>query len=432
MKTNRRKFISSAVTGGLGAATLSLYGSQPTNASPLPEDLRARYAKIDAVLKLPVLKTELFASPVIIESIEFLRDRNNFLCRVRSNDGAEGMSAGHGSISKKSWPVMSSLIERFSGKDARDLDALIPTEIHGKSGGIPHNVQLATLEIAILDMLGNTAKKPIGQLIGEIRRPWISVYQGSQFVELRALPPEESLERVKKDLLVSKAKAIKMRAGGGGGLDGDNAPGRTEKLIRMARETFGTDMVLMCDGNNNYSAEGAIRIGKILQEYNYHWWEEPVPFGWHDELKMVKEALNIKVASGESESYTSTFRWLVANDAIDILQQDILYFGGIIRSMRVARMAEVFGKNIAPHITNNGLGYLYMLQLISACPNAEEYQEFQLFTTKDANGDSIPIESKTGDPFASHDGKLKVPTGSGLGIAIDPDYVKKHKVVKHW
>lgn len=432
MKTNRRKFISSAVTTGLGAATLSSCGTNVSNAGPVPEDLRARYAKLDAVVKLPVLKKELLSSPVIIESVELLRDRDNFLCRVRSKDGAEGMSAGHGSISKSNWPVVSSLAQRFTGKDARDLDELIPTTIHGKSGGIPYNVQLATIEIAILDMLGNTAGKPIGQLIGEIRNPRIKVYQGSQFVELRAMPPEESLERVKNDLLVSKAKAIKMRAGGGGVLDGDNAPGRTEKLIRMARETFGDDMVLMCDGNNNYSAEGAIRMGKILEEYNYYWWEEPVPFLWNDELKMVSDALNIKVASGESDSHVNTFRWLLANDAVDILQQDTLYFGGIIRSMRVARMAEAFGKNIAPHITNNGLGYLYMMQIISACPNAEKYQEFQLFTTKDANGDSIPIESKTGDPFVSYDGELKVPTGPGLGIVIDPGYVKKHKPIKEW
>lgn len=118
-------------------------------------------------------------------------------------------------------------------------------------------------------------------------------------------------------------------------------------------------------------------------------------------------------------------------DDVNICQQDILYFGGMIRSMRVARMAAEFGKVIAPHITNNGLGYIYMLQLISACPNADKYQEFQLFTTKDANGNEIPIESKT-KPIISEDGVIAVPTGSGLGIVIDPDYVKKHKVVKDW
>ena len=288
------------------------------------------------------------------------------------------------------------------------------------------------MEIAILDMLGNTANKPIGHLIGEILNPRIKIYQGTRVVELRRLPPEESLELIKQDLLESKAKAIKMRAGGGGLLDGDNAPGRTEKLIRMARETFGDKIVLGCDGNGNYSRDGAIRIGKILEEYNYKWWEEMVPFGWYDDLKKVNDALKIKIYTGESESHISTFRWLIANDACDTVQPDQLYFGGLIRSMKVARMAAAFGKEIVPHTTQYGLGYIYMLHFISACSNAGQYQEFDLFSTRDANGNQIPIEYKSGDPITSYDGVLKVPTGSGLGIIIDPDYVKKHTVVNNW
>ncbi|GAA4412816.1 mandelate racemase/muconate lactonizing enzyme family protein [Nibrella viscosa] len=394
-------------------------------------DILARYDSLDEVLKRPVLRKELFSAPVIIDTIELLRDRNNFLVRVRSKEGAEGIAAGHGSQNSKSWPAFGGLISRFQGKDARDLDALIPGD-NGKSGGIPFNVQVAVLEFAILDMMGNTIRKPVGELIGTIHNPMISVYQGSRVVELRQLPPEESLEIVKKDLLESKAKAVKIRAGGGGVLDGDNAPGRTEKLIRMARETFGDQMVLGCDGNGNYTRKGGIRIGKILEEYKYAWWEEMVPFGWYDDLKHVKDGLRIPISTGESEAHISTFRWLIANDACDVVQPDQLYFGGMIRSMKVARMAEAFGKTIVPHITQYGLGYIYMLHFISACLNAGKFQEFDLFSTRDANGNTIPIMYKSGDPIVSYDGVLKVPTGSGLGIVIDPDYIKKHTVVKDW
>ena len=324
---------------------------------------------------------------------------------------------------------MQGLIRSFTGKDARDLDTLIP-DPHGKQGGIPFNVTLATLEIAILDMLGNIANKPVASLLGEIVNPRIAVYQGSRMGELLSLPPEESLEIVKKDLLESKAKAVKMRVGLPGQLDMDSKAGN-EKLVRMARETFGDEMVLGCDGNNKFSVDGAIRMGKILEELNYAWWEEMVPFGWYDELKMVHDALNIAVWCGESESHISTFRWLVANDAVDAVQPDQLYFGGLIRSIRVARMAETFGVSFVPHITQYGLGYLYMLHCVAVCPNAGKYQEFDLFSTRDANGDEIPIESKT-KPITSEDGVIAVPTGSGLGIIIDPEYVKKFKVVTEW
>ena len=430
MKIKRRKFISTAIVGGMAATTLPFSSSGPKSTiDGSKTELKSRYARLDEILKLPVLKRELFTSPVIIETIELLRDRNNFLCRVRSKDGVEGVSAGHGSQNKTNWPVFNGLIRSFSGKDARDLDKLI-TDPHGKQGGIPFNVQVATLEIAILDMLGNIAKKPIARLLGEIVNPRIAIYQGSRMGELLSLPVEESLEIVKKDLLESKAKAVKIRVGLPGELDKDSKAGN-EKLIRMARETFGDNMILGCDGNNKFTVDGAIRLGKILEKYNYSWWEEMVPFGWYDELKMVKDALKIKVCSGESESYMSTFRWLVANDAVDTVQPDQLYFGGLIRSIRVARMAAEFGIEFVPHITQYGLGYLHMLHCVAVCPNAGKYQEFDLFSTRDANGNQIPIESKT-TPIISEDGVLPVPTGSGLGIVIDPDYIKIHKVVTDW
>ena len=438
MATNRRKFISSAVLGGLaGTLPLSSCGVKAPTSS-VHTDLASRYARLDEVLKQPVFKKELFTSPVIIDTIEVLRDRENFMVRVRSKDGAEGISVGHtglnprggGGQSVRNWPVYKGLIDSFTGKDARDLDAMIPGD-SGKGGGVPYNIALATVEFAILDMLGKTVKKPIGQLIGEIRNPMITVYQGSRMPELLSLPPEQSLEIVKKDLEETKAKAIKMRVGLAGSLDKDSIAGN-ENLIRAARKMFGDDMVLGCDGNNKFTVQGGIRMGKILEEYNYAWWEEMVPFGWYDELKMVKDGLKIPISTGESEGYISTFRWLIAHDACDIVQPDQLYFGGMIRSMKVAHMAAAFGKTICPHITQYGLGYIYMLHFVSACTNPYKYQEFDTFSTRDANGNQIPIVYSSGDPIISYDGVLKVPTGPGLGIIIDPDYVKTHKVVKEW
>ena len=430
MKTNRRKFLSTAALAG-GVAAL-LPSSSCVTAKP-QEAGYPDYAALDKKSNLPVLKRELFPSPVILETVELLQDRNNFICRVRSKDGAEGISIGHPFISKQGYPMFkNSLQSRFIGKDARDLDSLITEAAEGnvKSQGIPLCVQIATLEFAILDMLGKISDKPVGQLIGDIHNPEIAVYQGTRLSELRRMEPEKSLELVKQDLLESKARAIKIRAGVGdnSGSDADNAPGRTEKLIRMAREMFGDKKVLMIDGNGSYSVKEAIRIGRMLEEYNYYFWEEPVPWDWYEEQKRVADALKIPMAGGEEEFGMHAFRWLIANDAFDIIQPDLFYFGGMIRSMKVARMAEAAGKTIVPHLSEGGLGYLYLLHYTSACPNAGEYHEFKLFATKDANGTSIPVESKT-EPFSSRDGIVKVPTGAGLGINIDPDYIKTHKIL---
>jgi len=100
----------------------------------------------------------------------------------------------------------------------------------------------------------------------------------------------------------------------------------------------------------------------------------------------------------------------------------MFYFGGMLRSMKVARMAEAMGKQCIPHISSTGLGYLYMMHFVSVIPNSGPYHEFKEF-----NHD-MPFECKT-STLLSTDGVIKVPTGPGLGIDIDPDYFKKHTVV---
>ncbi|MDG1987930.1 MAG: enolase C-terminal domain-like protein, partial [Halieaceae bacterium] len=209
--------------------------------------------------------------------------------------------------------------------------------------------------------------------------------------------------------------------------DIDTSPGRTEKLIKMAREVFGDDMVLMIDGNGSYSVKEAIRIGRILEEYNYAFYEEPIPWDWYEEQKQVELALDIPMAGGEEEFGMHAFRYLIGNRVFQIVQPDLFYFGGMIRTMKVARMAEAAGLKITPHISAGGLGFLYMLHMISVCPATYDYHEFKMFDTWDANLTEFHIESK-GAPFESKNGIIKIPKGPGLGVEIDPAYVKTHKV----
>jgi len=428
MKSNRRNFLKTIAIVGATPALISCNSTKKIAQS------ETEYEILEKELQIPVLKRELFKVPVYIESVELLRDRDSFICRVRSKDGAEGVSIGHPFISKQSYPLFINVLKPFFlGKDARDLDELIylVSESNVKIQGIPFCVQIATLEFAILDMLGNIAGIPAGRLIGDIINPEVNIYLGHHYSNLRVLEPEVSLDLMARDVEETKAKAVKLRAGLGDNLasDKDNAPGRTEKLIRLARKKFGDEMVLMIDGNGSYSVKEAIRIGKILEEYNYYFFEEPLPWDWYEEQKQVEQALNIPMAGGEEEFGLHAFRYLIGNEVFQIVQPDLFYFGGMIRTMKVARMAEAVGLNITPHISGGGLGYVYMLQMVSVCPAAAKYHEFKMFQTKDSNGTMIPVESKA-EKFESIDGVIKIPTGSGLGIRVDPDYIKTHKIVE--
>ena len=181
-------------------------------------------------------------------------------------------------------------------------------------------------------------------------------------------------------------------------------------------------MALYADANGFYSVEEAIRVGKLLEENRYGFFEEPVMFDWHEETRQVADALALPIAGGEQEYSLHGFRWLIANDALEIVQPDTYYFGGMIRSLQVARMAAAFGKSCTPHMSGGGLGFLYMAHFVSALPNATPHHEFKGLRT------SVPFECRT-SPLKVVGGRIKVPTGPGFGVDIDPAWVGKHQVV---
>lgn len=423
MKINRRRFISAAALGSM-ATTLpkTSSGTQFTSES----GIKTRYPDYNAlneVEKRAVLKRALFNSPVIIKSVELLRSGTSFLCRVRSADGAEGISVAHDSIYSH-YLIFLSLRNIFIGKDARDLDSLMDQVYirNYRLQGIALGIPAATIEFAVLDMLGRIAGKSIGLLIGEIHKPVIEFYLAT---EGRGTSAQETLKVWQPQIEECKTKEIKIRIGGGHmANNSENPAGRTKQIIPLFRKTFGDKMDISADSNGSYTVDEAIRVGKMLEEYKVIRYEEPVPYDYYEECKQVANALEVPISGGEQDQSFHQMRWMLVNDGFDIIEPDVFYFGGMIRSMRIARIAEACGnKQCTPHMTGGRLGFLYAFHYVSALPNGGYRPEFKGFET------DVPYVCKTG-PIKSENGAVTVPTGPGLGVDIDPDYISKHQPVK--
>ena len=426
MSLTRRDVFKSSLASAAVAFLPEQKTMWPPRHTPGEAEIRANFAKCDAAAARPVFKRELFKEPVIIDSIELLHYKKSWLCRVRSKDGAEGISVSNAAWIDTLYPVfLERIAPFFLGKDARDLEALMEGVMvfqnNYKSTGLAMFVPMSTLEFAILDLFGKMAKRSIGLLISDkIYNPKIAVYQANGE---RYISAEETIAHLQRDVAISKAKAIKFKLGGRMS-HAETPVGRSEKLIPLVRKTFGDAMVISADANGSYTAAEAIPIGKLMQEYNYAFYEEPVPFDWYDDLKTVADALRIPIALGEQEPGMNNFRHVVANNSVGIVQQDMFYFGGMIRCMKVARMAEVLGKQCIPHISSTGLGYLYMMHFVSAIPNAGVHHEFKEF-----NND-LPYTCATSTLRSDDDGVIAVPSGPGLGVEIDSAYIAKHAVMK--
>jgi L-alanine-DL-glutamate epimerase-like enolase superfamily enzyme len=428
MRSSRREFVSAAVAGGVASLSASADAAGRADSRPqTPASLEERYARLDAACRQPVLKKELFSQPVIIDRLELLRYGSSFLCRVRSRDGAEGVSVGHNGL-RTLFPIfLDKLQPFFLGKDARELDLILEkVYVYGfnfRLNGMALGLPLATIEFAVLDMLGRIAGKPVGQLIGQIHHPEVGVYAATEW---REKPVEESIELIKRAIAEYDVQALKIKVGGlmfmTTEMNAAGPAGRTEAIVPLVRKTFGDRMALYADANGFYTVPEAIRVGRLLAEYGYRYFEEPVMFDHVEEIKQLSDVLAIPVANGEQDYGFYSFRWLLGHDGIDIVQPDNYYFGGLIRSMKVARMAEVFGKLVTPHMSGGGLGYLYNIHFVSAVPNAGEHHEFKGLKT------DVRF-SCSSSPLQVVKGKIKVPTGPGFGVEIDRDWMAKHQLV---
>jgi L-alanine-DL-glutamate epimerase-like enolase superfamily enzyme len=417
MRANRRAVLRGVVAGGLGAGAAVAAGVDPD------EPLAARCQRLDRVLETPVLQVDDSARPVVIERMELLRNGRNFVVRVRSRDGAEGLSVPNAMHLVHTYPIfLNRVAPFFAGKDARQLEPLLwelyRHDDNYKYQGLALWVCVAAAEFAVLDLLGQVTGRSVGELLGGVHQREIAVYHASGN---RGNTPEEEVAFLKRLVAESGARALKFRLGGRMSRNADSLPGRTEALIPLVREAFGPDMTLYADANSSYDPPEAIRIGRLMEQHGYAFYEEPCPFDHLDATRAVADALDIPVAGGEQEFSTDRFRWMIAHRGVDIVQPDLHYHGGFIRSLRVARMAEAVGMPCTPHMSGSGLGYLDAAHFVSCLRNPVPFTEFKGNT-------AIPVTSATSS-LRCEGGVVRVPSGPGLGVTFDPSFLREARPV---
>ena len=195
----------------------------------------------------------------------------------------------------------------------------------------------------------------------------------------------------------------------------DAAPGRTEEIIRLSRKLMGDNFTIYLDANSSYSPEKAIEVGAMLEEYGIDLFEEPVHWLDFEGTKRVADALSIPVGWGEQDYDWYKFKWLLEHGGVDVLQPDVFYNGGIIRTLRIASLAAGHNIPLAPHSPKSGPAAGAMLHLVSLIDNPHLFQEFHI--------DPAPVESWYTPNLSIAGGILSVPDGPGLGFEYDPDYI---------
>jgi len=407
MHVNRRRFFE--LTAGAGVLS-ALPGCHSDAGKSLAG---ARHSKVtveelDKAAEKPVLQLDGLSSPVVIQSIELLRKDREYYVRVRSKDGAEGVAVTN-ERAPYLYPILNKLvIPYFIGKDARDLEMhlfeVYRYQSNYKLQGLALWCPVAWVEFALLDMMGRISGKSMGQLLGGVVRREVPFYVASG---RRDSTPQEEVEYLASLVKESGAKAVKFRVGGRMSRNADAMPGRTETLIPLARKTLGDAIDIHADSNSSYDPPKAIEVGRMLEDIGAVYFEEPCPFDNLEDTKKVTDTLTIPVSGGEQEYSQYRFRWMIYNRGVDIVQPDLHYYGGLIRSTRVARMAALAGMPTTVHISG-GFGFIYMLHFASLTPDVGRYQEYKMNIEKYGPWFDPPLKI--------NNGALTVPQGPGVGI----------------
>lgn len=403
---DRRAFLMTTALGGMEARRL--WAQDESN-------IEDRLAKISGH---PILMgLERLEQPVVIDKLELLHREGVYVVRVRTTKGDEGLAVANGSKMREFYPVfLRRVAPFFRKKDLRFLESLLPRFYrHGsnyKLQGIGLWAPYAATEMAFLDLLGKLTNQSIGELLGGVKRREIAVYRASGN---RGNSVDEEIDHLHRLAEETGGNALKFRLGGRMSRNADSLAGRSEALIPRVREAFGDDFTLYADSNSSYDVPNAIRIGRLMEESDYGFFEEPCPFDHLWETKRVADALKIPIAGGEQEFSMRRFRWVIAHRAVDVVQPDLHYFGGYLRVIRVARMANAVGLPCTVHMSGSGLGYVDMCHLASCIENPGPHQEFKGATKIPVHCDSSSLKSEQG--------KVRVPSGPGYGVTIDPDFL---------
>mgnify|MGYP000566024533 CR=1 FL=1 len=407
---SRKEFFRSAI-GLAGLGLLTPTGKAFSSSTHLQEDPLPTWKYPDLSLSIK--------NPVKIRSVELLKTQGELLLVVTSEEGVKGITQCNDRMQNLVSLLKGLVIPHFVGKDARDVAQLAENAYrlnsNYKYAGMPLWNCIGSVEIAVWDLLGRTADKPVYALLGQKLRSSYEVYLSSFD---RESAPEKVLEDLKRKLSETSVKGVKIKIGGRlRNTPEDDA--RSTKLLNLARKVLGDDVTIYADANGSFDVKDGIKFGKMLEDIGADIYEEPLNFEDEDGMRQVTKALKrIKVAGGEQDTSLYRFQRLAKTRVYDILQPDVYYNGGILRTLQVAEIARQAGIHIAPHTPKADPLAAPFWQVAAVCPVLYGLQEYPI------SFKSIQPDWYTPYVLLDDEGKMVIPDIPGLGIEYDGDIWK--------
>lgn len=420
----RRRFLSVLGAGGAALGAWLAAGSRPARGTAEAERSMGEDSAMRAASELDPEATLAEVEPIRLASVETFTRGPVAVVRLVSDRGEEGF----GQTAPFNADITALVVHRHIaphalGAPVARIAAFVDRAIEEnyKFPGSYVRRALTGVETALWDLRARRAGKSVCELLGG--KPGAVAAYGSSM--RRDITPEDEAARLVQLRQQKGFRAFKVRIGRRTGHDQDQWPGRTEALVKTVRKAIGPEVALLVDANSCYAPQKAIAVGRFLGEYGVCHFEEPCPYWEYEWTAAVAQAIEVPVAGGEQDCLLPGWRRMIQMRAVDIVQPDVCYVGGMVRALRVAAMGALAGMPCVPHSSNLSLVTVFTMHLLRAIANAGPYLEFSIEPTDWTRDIYRPM-------LEVKDGQVAFPEGPGWGVTIRREWLDEaeHRITR--
>lgn len=313
-------------------------------------------------MKITEISVEVVSEPkahAVRDAIQLLDRNGQTKVRIDTDEGVSGVSTTYFGRVESSPAVLAKIVTEqlapaIIGEDPTIIRGIRQklqtlTDYQGTAGLSSYGI--SAIDLALWDLLGKSLDVPVWKLLGA-QRTAIPTYAMVGWLELDVA----GLESVAAKAMEQGFRGVKMKVGGGP---------LTEDVqrIKAVRGVIGPDAPLMVDANQAFEYAEALRRGRVYEELDCRWFEEPLPAADTDGHIRLAEKLDIPIATGENRYGQAAFRDLIARGGVGVVQPDLRRAGGLTDCLEIGLMAAGFG---VPYASHGGGAHIHVL---AALPN---------------------------------------------------------------
>jgi L-alanine-DL-glutamate epimerase-like enolase superfamily enzyme len=270
---------------------------------------------------------------------------------------------------------------------------------------------LSGLDIALWDILGQACGRPLYQVLGGARDRLRAYASGGFYTDKKG---KKKLAAEMASYVEEGYRAVKMKIGG--------LPMRDDlERIREVRMAIGPEVELMVDANCAYTPKQAMAMAQRMEELEVAWFEEPTSADHPQGSAQVAAFTSIPIAGYESEFSRFGFRDLILAKAVDIVQPDCIWSGGVTECKKIAALASAFGLPCVPHCFSSAVALAANIHLIASIPNG-------YLLEMDRNPNPLREELIREPIRIDQEGEVSLPARPGLGIEIDQGVIDRYRI----